>query len=115
MIRARSRRSTAARCVAERGGPTEPTSYALLRASTGIGPGITNVAATWLLRVATFGPETWLRTRPPDTEHPFDYPGICRTFAVLRRDARNGGGRIRTCDRQLRRLLLYPLSYAPRF
>src|SRR3954452_16637688 len=25
----------------------------------------------------------------------------------------DGGGRIRTCDRQLRRLLLYPLSYAP--
>ena len=33
-------------------------------------------------------------------------------FAGLSGD---GGGRDRTCDLELRRLLLYPLSYAPRF
>src|SRR5439155_4221479 len=52
---------------------------------------------------------------------------VCRTDAVQFLDLgasvshcfwlnqADGGGRNRTCDQELRRLLLYPLSYAPRF
>lgn len=45
----------------------------------------------------------------------FEAMGLGRHAAKTARSRRrSGGGRIRTCDRQLRRLLLYPLSYAPR-